>query len=122
MATNATETGYAGERAATEWLRRQGFNIRATNWRTGRYEIDIIADRDGILHIVEVKTRCRGSLTPPEAAATRRKFQALAHAANHYLARSGWLGEVQFDLLAVERRDNGSFALDWIENAFESNW
>lgn len=89
------ETGAAGERAAAEWLRKEGYAIHAVNWRSGRYELDLVAERDGILHIVEVKTRRSGSLTPPEAAATRRKFHALTRAATHYLGVSGWRGEVQ---------------------------
>lgn len=121
-AMTTAETGAAGERAAAEWLREEGYAIHAVNWRSGRYELDLVAERDGILHIVEVKTRRSGSLTPPEAAATRRKFHALTWAATHYLGVSGWRGEVQFDLLAAERHDDGRITLELIENAFESNW
>ena len=79
--TAAAETGRAGERAATEYLRRAGYEICALNWRQGRYELDIAACREGVLHFVEVKTRRSGSLTPPEAAVTQRKFRALSRAA-----------------------------------------
>ena len=83
--TAAAETGRAGERAATEYLRRTGYEICALNWRQGRYELDIVACREGVLHFVEVKTRRSGSLTPPEAAVTQRKFRALSRAAACYL-------------------------------------
>lgn len=96
--TAAAETGRAGERAATEYLRRAGYEICALNWRQGRYELDIVACREGVLHFVEVKTRRSGSLTPPEAAATQRKFRALSRAAACYLHTVGWEGEVAFDL------------------------
>ena len=101
MGTTA-ETGRMGERAAAEFLRRAGYEICALNWRSGRYELDIVACREGVLHFVEVKTRRSGSLTPPEAAATQRKFRALSRAAACYLRTVGWEGEVQFDLAAAE--------------------
>ena len=120
--TTAAETGRAGERAATEHLRRAGYDIRALNWRQGRDELDIVALKDGILHFVEVKTRRAGSLTPPEAAATRHKFRALSHAAACYLRTVDWQGEVQFDLAAAEAAPDGSIRVELIENALESNW
>ena len=46
--TAAAETGRAGERAATEYLRRAGYEICALNWRQGRYELDIVACREGV--------------------------------------------------------------------------
>ena len=109
--TAAAETGRAGERAATEYLRRAGYEICALNWRQGRYELDIVACREGVLHFVEVKTRRSGSLTPPEAAATQRKFRALSRAAACYLRTVGWEGEVQFDLAAAEAAADGSVRL-----------
>ena len=113
--TAAAETGRAGERAATEYLRRAGYEICALNWRQGRYELDIVACREGVLHFVEVKTRRSGSLTPPEAAATQRKFRALSRTV-------GWEGEVQFDLAAAEAAADGSVRVELIENALEYNW
>lgn len=116
------ETGRAGERAAAEHLRRAGYEICALNWRQGRYELDIVAQKDGTLHIVEVKTRRRGSLTPPEAAITPRKFGALRRAANCYLAATGCDMEVQFDLAAVELAPDGTASVELVERAMECHW
>ena len=120
--TAAAETGRAGERAAAEQLRRAGYEIQALNWRQGRYELDIVAVKDGILHFVEVKTRRSGSLTPPEAAATQRKFRALSRAAACYLRTTGWEGEVQFDLASAEALPDGTIRVELVENALEYNW
>ena len=74
----------------------------------GTDELDLVATDGEVLHIVEVKTRQAGSLTPPEAAATRRKFRALTRAARCYLRATGWTGEVQFDLASVEIGADGA--------------
>ena len=116
------ETGRLGECAVVEFLRKKGYSIRARNWRRGRYELDIVALYLNTLHIVEVKTRHRGSLTPPEAAATRRKFRALTRAALSYIRMTGWNGEEEFDVAAVEMEDDGTVRIDWIERAWEYNW
>ena len=120
--TTTAETGRAGERAAAEHLRQAGYEIRDTNWRAGRDELDIVALRGEVLHFVEVKTRRAGSLTPPEAAATQRKFRAVSRAAACYLRTVGWEGEVQFDLAAAEAAADGSVRVELIENALEYNW
>ena len=116
------ETGRIGEEAVAEYLRKKGYSIRARNWRQGRYELDLVALQGEILHIVEVKTRHSGSLTPPEAAATQRKFRALRRATGCYLRTTGWTGEVQFDVAAVEIDVTGALRIEWIENAWECNW
>ena len=116
------ETGRVGESAAADSLRRRGYSILAQNWRQGRDELDLVATDGEVLHIVEVKTRQAGSLTPPEAAATRRKFRALTRAARCYLRATGWTGEVQFDLASVEIGADGAVRGELIENAMEYNW
>ena len=108
MGTTA-ETGRAGERAAVEYLRGAGYEICALNWRSGRYELDIVARKAGIVHFVEVKTRRAGSLTPPEAAV-------------RYLAATGGQEEAQFDLAAVDVMPDGRMEVRLVERAMEYNW
>lgn len=51
------ELGKWGEDVATNYMLEHGFEILARNWRHERKEIDIIAQREGRLYFVEVKTR-----------------------------------------------------------------
>lgn len=115
-------TGDRGEDAAAQWLRERGFELCARNWRSGRYEIDIVARRGDTLHFVEVKTRRAGGLTPPEAAITFRKFRALRHAAEAYLERYSACEELQFDLAAVDMAEDGTVEVRFVERAMECHW
>ena len=121
MSTTA-ETGRAGERAAAEYLRRAGYEICALNWRSGRYELDIVARKAGIVHFVEVKTRRAGGLTTPEEAITPRKFASLRRAAEAYMAQHRVRLEPQFDLAAVDLFPDGSLNVRFTERAMECNW
>lgn len=112
MGTTA-ETGRAGERAAVEYLRGAGYEICALNWRSGRYELDIVARKAGIVHFVEVKTRRAGSLTPPEAAVTPQKFRALTRGGRALPGRNGRQEEAQFDLAAVDVMPDGAWRCAW---------
>lgn len=120
--TTTTATGARGEREAEEFLRTEGYEICARNWRAGHYELDIVARKEGVVHFVEVKTRRADSLTPPEAAITAQKFRSLHRAAVAYLAYHREQSEVQFDLAAVDILPDGRAQVRLIEQAMEYNW
>jgi len=113
--------GSRGEKAAEAYLRKAGFSILARNWRSGRYELDLVATRGDTLHFVEVKSRKAGSLTTPEEALTQEKFDALCIAAQAYLEANPWDGELQFDLAAVEIGAAGC-RVRYIPNAMSPRW
>ena len=116
------QTGRRGEDIAVEYLRGEGFLIAARNWRCGRYEIDIVAQRDGVTHLVEVKTRRAGAMLSPEATITRQKITAMHRAASAYLAQRRVVGEVEFDLLAVDVFPDESCDVRFIRNIAEFGW
>ena len=99
---NTAETGRRGETAAREYLRRQGFIIRELNWRCGRDEIDIIAQRWDTIRFVEVKTRRALGATLPEQALDSRKINALQRAAERYMSMFRIDLEPHFDFVAVD--------------------
>ncbi|MFI3285498.1 MAG: YraN family protein [Rikenellaceae bacterium] len=117
-----TIIGTKGERAAMKYLRSNGFLIHELNWRCGSYEIDIIAERWGVIHFVEVKTRKSGGLTTPEQAITPKKIASIRKAVASYLALKRVRGEHQYDLIAVEHDGESVVDLRYIENAMESSW
>ncbi len=77
----ARALGRRGERLAARHLRRSGYRIHARNVRTPRGEIDLLAEHDGCLVIVEVKTTARPGgppARPPLRYAQRRRLEAAA--------------------------------------------
>ena len=49
--------GELGERIAVRWLEKSGWKILARRFRSGRRDIDVVAERDGLIAFVEVKAR-----------------------------------------------------------------
>ena len=117
-----SQIGKQGEQIAMEYLRRQGFLIADVNWRSGRYEIDIVAQRAGITHIIEVKTRRAGSLLQPEQTINSTKVAALHKAAAAYIAQNRIVGEIEFDLVAIDIFPDQSFDIRFIPNIAEMGW
>jgi putative endonuclease len=95
------ELGRQGEEWATRYLVQQGYRILHRNWRYSRYEIDILALKDGILHVVEVKLRTNSRFGPPEEQVTKKKFRALCLGAEAFLFQHPQYNRVQFDILAI---------------------
>lgn len=98
----AHASGLAAEDAASAALRAEGWDIRARRLRTPAGEIDILAERDGLLAIIEVKAR--PSLAAAATALTPRQQARLLAAADLALIENpGWgCKGVRFDLLLVD--------------------
>lgn len=82
-------TGSLGEKLAARFLREYGFKIIETNYRRKWGEIDIIAEKDDILHFVEVKAtasplKAMGSgVSPTFAKASAGKPETPARNVSH---------------------------------------
>lgn len=51
------EKGGAGEQAAVQYLKQQGYDIMDTNWRCKSGELDIVAQKGGTTIFAEVRSR-----------------------------------------------------------------
>ena len=111
------ELGKSGEEIALEHLTNKGYQILETNWRAGRFEIDIIAQSGEQIIVAEVKTRTSNYLMEPETAVTKDKRRMLVKAADIYVQRHNIDLEVRFDIISVviSKED---FRINHIEDAF----
>lgn len=110
--------GKEGEAIAAKFLTERGFEILSSNWRSGYYELDIIALRPGVLHFIEVKTRHNLAFGFPEEGVTKRKFDRLKKAASRFLAEYPRKERIQFDIVSVLRIGSGPPELLLIEDVY----
>ncbi len=113
------EFGNLGEERAQAYLISKGFHIRHCNWQCGKLELDIVAEKDGLLVIVEVKTRSTDTFEHPADAITNKKIRNIVNAAHEYIFQYDWKGETRFDVISVIPHGE-SFAVEHIEDAFLS--
>lgn len=112
------ETGNWGETLAADFLASNGYAIAERNWRSGHYELDIVAYKDNRIVFVEVKTRSDIDEDPVDAIDSRKAMR-LIHAAMAYIESHDIYHELQFDVIAV----NGSpakYKIEHIADAFQS--
>lgn len=106
-----------GEEAAARYLMFQGYSIRSRNWRVGHLEVDIVAEKRGVLVFVEVKTRADDRWGEPQDAVDDEKRRFLVQAANAYLHCYNLEMQVRYDIVAVTGWQP-PFEIRHIENAF----
>jgi putative endonuclease len=108
MRTSRQSLGKHGEAIAAEYLKNKGYSILETNWRSPYGEIDLVANQDGVLTFVEVKTRANKSFGPPEVSITPRKLEHMRKAAECYMQEHlDYINEWQIDAIAIEVRTGG---------------
>lgn len=111
------DLGQKGEELALKYLQKSGYIITQRNWRFGRAEIDLIAEKDGFVIFVEVKTRANNYFEEPEKAVTRRKQSQIIKAADAYFKETDCQLESRFDIITVVFEKNKEL-INHIEEAF----
>ena len=111
------ELGKLGEALAVEFLQKNGYTILETNWTFQKAEIDIIAQKETILAVVEVKTRSSIDFGLPQDFVKPKKIQLLVKAVNEYVISNDLEVEVRFDIIAL-RKEGKKFTIEHLEDAF----
>ncbi|ADD69173.1 protein of unknown function UPF0102 [Denitrovibrio acetiphilus DSM 12809] len=104
--------GKKGEKKAACFLEKQGYAIVEMNYRCKFGEIDIIAEKNGVLIFVEVKTRSTDKFGLGYESVTLSKQQKLFKTAQHYMVENGEM-PAQFDVISID-----GDTLTHIPNAF----
>ena len=111
------DLGKLGEELAVDFLEKNGYEIIETNWTFQKAEVDIIAKKDAILAVIEVKTRSSLDYGLPQDFVKPKKIQLLVKAINEYVTQNELDVDVRFDIVAIHK-ENNEFILEHIEDAF----
>jgi putative endonuclease len=110
--------GEQGEEIAAAFLLKKGYIILHRNWRAGRKEVDIIAEKDGIVVITEIKTRTSLNFAFPEEAVNRKKQRLLKAAAEAFMLENPECRNVRYDIISIVMTETEIKEIMHFEEAF----
>ena len=111
------EFGKLGEEMAAEYLIEKGYQILYRNYRYLKAEIDILAQKEAILAVVEVKSRSSDQFQEIAETVNKKKIGLLVSAADHYVTDNDLDVEVRFDIITILKKEK-EFQLEHLEDAF----
>jgi putative endonuclease len=101
MKTHQQILGQEGKNIATKYLIDKGYIILKRNFRWGHTEVDIIAQFNSQLVVVEVKTRNTSKYGDPEQSVSLKKQQLLAQATEAYLIVNNLDLTIRYDIISI---------------------
>ena len=112
--------GNLAENLAADYLTQKKYKILARNFRHQRAEIDIVAEFENMIVVVEVKARGTDVFMEPQEAVTKKKIKAIVLCADFFMNDKNINKEVRFDIIAVLPDASGKLQITHIEDAFQS--
>jgi putative endonuclease len=111
--------GKRGEIVAANFLAQNGYKILEQNYRCEIGEIDVIAEKDGRILFVEVKTRSSEHYGLPQESVHEIKQRKISRSAEWYLKEKRFETKpVGFEVIAVQWKEGGDPEIRLISNAF----
>ncbi len=114
------DLGNLAEELAATFLEKKGYKILVRNFRYQRGEIDIIAEFNNQIIIVEVKARGSDIFMEPQEAVTKTKIKSLVMVADFFMKDRNLNQEVRFDIIAVLPDEKRKLQITHLEDAFQS--
>ena len=99
------ELGKEGEQLAVDFLIKNGYEIKERNWRFQKAEVDIIAQKNNTLVVVEVKTRSTDYFGNPQDFIKQQKINLLVKAIDEYVNTNDLHVEVRFDVIGIIKNE-----------------
>lgn len=117
-ARSAKRFGREGEEAAARYLQKKGYSILERNFSVRGGEVDIVAEKEGLLFAVEVKSRSNRAFGTPAEAVTPLKARRLLRAGRAYCRRHNIsVSKLRADVIAIEAGASGALNIRHYQNA-----
>ena len=111
------DVGKIGEDLAREFLEGKGYEIIEQNYKTKYSEIDLVAEKLGVLVFVEVRTKIGENFGTPEDTLQNKKLSKVKYNAVSYSAFKKWQGPIKIDAICIVLNPNYSVSrLNHYEN------
>ncbi|HCR77685.1 MAG TPA: YraN family protein [Chryseobacterium sp.] len=112
--------GKKAEELAAEYLQKNGYKILVRNFRYQKAELDLVAEKDSLIVVVEVKARSTDVFNLPQEAVNKRKIKLIVSAANYFMEEYNKNQEVRFDIISILSDENKNLMIEHIIDAFEA--
>ena len=116
--SDSSVLGLQGEGMAAAHLQEKGYKIRHRNWKTGKLEVDIIAENNDYVVFAEVKTRTEGYYGNISELVPTDKQKLLVRAADSYIRIYDINKESRFDVIIIVANGKSIEIKEHIEDAF----
>lgn len=113
--------GKLGEKLAAQFLVREGFLVVKRNYNCFSGEIDIIAEKDDLLIIVEVKSRSKIDSEETLLSITKSKQRKISRATADFIENNQQYSEhfIRFDIITVIKALHfDEYSITHYDNAF----
>ena len=112
--------GKIAEDLAVDFLVKAKYKILSRNFRYLKAEVDIIAEFENQIIIVEVKARHTDAFLEPQEAVNKKKIKLLISAANYFIEENNIDKEVRFDIISILPNKQKTLEIHHISDAFQS--
>ncbi|MFC0342631.1 YraN family protein [Epilithonimonas hispanica] len=112
--------GKIAEDLAVDFLVKNQYKILVRNFRYLKAEVDIIAEFENQIIIVEVKARNTDAFLEPQEAVNKKKIKLLISASNYFIEENNIDKEIRFDIISVLPNKQKTLEIHHIIDAFQS--
>jgi uncharacterized protein (TIGR00252 family) len=107
-----TFIGKNAESKVAKYFNNAGFKILDQNWRTRVCEIDLIAQKEAVVYMIEVKYRSNTKQGDGLEYITPKKLKQLHFAADIWIQQNNWTGDYRLLAAAVSDSNMRIIELD----------